>query len=328
VTVKFLDVGQGDATLIVDHASRKALLIDCPAGHEDVVEKALDRYRAELDVAIISHFDNDHSAGVVTLLETRSCRNLVTRVNVGRRTPTDEAQHRRIYARHKRGLLGIESPRRGDTGGVGGLSGRIRWRVLSPDSSTDFSAYTARSRNRASLVLRVEIKPVDDDGITRRLMIAGDADGTVWRRLISTGDDLTCYALLWPHHGARPGTSRKPLATELIATCAPEIVIVSAGSRNTYGHPAQSTLDAVRESRARLACTQVTQRCHSLADTPRLSCGGSVELHIDRSGGVEVAPSLDVHMKVIHGWDRPQCTTVGPALSSTESATGRTGGRH
>src|SRR5262245_12921234 len=136
VSISFLDVGQGDATLVVDHPSRRAMLIDCPAGKEDVVEQALDRHGAELEVAVITHFDDDHSGGVVTLLETRFCPKLLTRVNVGRRSPTDEAQHRRIYARTRRGLSFI-APKRRDAGVFDGSLGCVRWWGVWSGSESD-----------------------------------------------------------------------------------------------------------------------------------------------------------------------------------------------
>ena len=318
VTINFLDVGQGAATLIVDHASRKALLIDCPAGREDVVEGVLDRYSAELDVAMITHFDEDHLAGVVTLIETRSCRQLVTRVNVGYRTETDLAQHRRVLARVKRGL-NFEAPRRHDGGFLGDSPGRVRWRVLSPDAVTDLTAYSAESRNRVSLVLRLEVRPLNSASPAHHFVVAGDADGPVWRRLLAYGDDLSCYALLWPHHGGKLGTMRSPLRRDLLAACNPKIVVVSAGSRNGHRHPAQSTLEAIRESRARLMCTEVTERCHSLAMVDRgLACSGNVELQIDASGGVHITPSVVEHRRVINAWDRPQCATQSFKIFSSE----------
>src|SRR5262245_61577768 len=234
VSISFLDVGQGDATLVVDHPSRRAMLIDCPAGKEDVVEQALDRHGAELEVAVITHFDDDHSGGVVTLLETRFCQKLLTRVNVGRRSPTDEAQHRRIYARTRRGLS-FTAPKRHDTGVLDGSLGRVRWRVLSPDDETDLAAYSARSRNRASLVLRLEVRSLDRLGVARYFLVAGDADGFVWHRLLSSEDDLACFALLWPHHGASLG---RKLGRQLVEACGPDLIVVSAGSRNGYKHPA------------------------------------------------------------------------------------------
>ncbi len=316
VTVNFLDVGQGAATVIVDHAIGKALLIDCPGGKESAVEAALDRYRAELDVAMITHFDDDHSAGVVTLIHNRPCRQLVTRVNVGYRTQTDIAQHRQIMARLKRGLLTLEQPRRDDLGFLGNSAERVGWKVLSPDAVTDLAAYAAGSRNRVSLVLRLEIIP-GKSSPSRHFVIAGDADGPVWRRLLANKEDLSCFALLWPHHGGQLGRPRSRLRHDVLRACAPRVAIISVGHRNGHRHPAQSTLDAVRESGARLMCTEVTERCHTLVRTSETyMCSGDVEIGIDADGTMAVTPSVDAHMRVIEGWDRPQCMVRGQLSSS------------
>ncbi|MFI7283483.1 ComEC/Rec2 family competence protein [Micromonospora chersina] len=308
VTISFLDVGQGAATVIVDHATGKALLIDCPAGREDAVEAALDRHGADLDIAMITHFDDDHSAGVITLIETRPCRQLVTRVNVGYRTPTDISQHRRILAKVNRRAFGFNQHRRNDIGFLGHSSGRVTWQVLAPDAITELEAYSAGSRNRASLVLRLQVRSSSVGGATRHFIFAGDADAPVWRRLMQYGDDLSCDALLWPHHGGNLGSAQSPLRQRLLAACKPGVVVVSAGSRNGHGHPAQPTLDAVRDSGARLMCTEVTTRCHSLAGTGgALPCTGDIEMRIDATGEIDVSPSAGRHLRVISRWDQPQC---------------------
>ena len=262
---------------------------------------------------MITHFDEDHSAGVVTLLESRPCGGLMFRVNVGRRTPTDMAQHRRILARKKRGL---NCP--GAVCGAGySLSddsdSRVHWMVLSPTLETELSAYASNSRNRASLVLRIEIRPAETSGHTRYVLVAGDADAFVWRDLLSRAD-LACDVLLWPHHGGVIGSAVSSIASQVLQACAAELVVISAGSRNSYGHPAMATLSAIRNSSARLICTEVTRRCDSLSATnAEQPCGGDIVFVVTPSGETRVTPSEQDHGTVVAGWDRPQCLP-GPGL--------------
>ena len=73
LSVTFLDVGQGDG--IVLHSSDKAVLVDCGSSQQKTVgEKTLVPYLksqgvAHLDLAVMTHGDQDHINGIRYLLE-------------------------------------------------------------------------------------------------------------------------------------------------------------------------------------------------------------------------------------------------------------------
>ena len=70
VTVACVDVGQGDATVAVDHLSGKAVLVDCRGGHHQIVVDELERLGfSELCDAIVTHTQLDHFGGVLDVLE-------------------------------------------------------------------------------------------------------------------------------------------------------------------------------------------------------------------------------------------------------------------
>lgn len=317
--VLFLNVGQGDATLIVDRQTRAALLVDCPAGHEGTVEQALDRHGAWLDTAVISHFDSDHSAGLVTLLQTRSCREVLF-VQDPKPTATIRAQYRDLLAACSRGLT-TTTVRRGDSGSLGSL----RWHVLSPRGRTVLSASAARNRNRASIVLRVVVTPQPGPaGVQRTVLLAGDADASVWQNLLDDGDDLSCDLLLWPHHGAEmgPGSTARSLPARVLQAASPRAVLVSVGSRNSYRHPAAAVIEASAASGGRVMCSQVTPRCEAVtaADT---ACAGTTTALIDPRGRLVITPHVRVHGTVIDGWSTPMCRQAGGPSPTTRSRSAR-----
>ena len=70
VTVRFVDVGQGDCTVAVDHGTGDALLIDCPKGGAKTAITALrDLGVDRLAVAIITHWHADHYGDVLTVAD-------------------------------------------------------------------------------------------------------------------------------------------------------------------------------------------------------------------------------------------------------------------
>lgn len=80
----FIDVGQGDSTLIITE-SNKTILIDgggSESSDYDVGEKVLvpyllDRNISKIDYMIFSHFDSDHCKGLFTVIEKLKVKNAV-----------------------------------------------------------------------------------------------------------------------------------------------------------------------------------------------------------------------------------------------------------
>ena len=74
--VYFIDVGQGDSTFIVT-PNNKTILIDgggsvnssFDVGKNTLLPYILDRGFSKIDFVIVSHFDQDHVGGLITILE-------------------------------------------------------------------------------------------------------------------------------------------------------------------------------------------------------------------------------------------------------------------
>nr|MDT0667801.1 competence protein ComEC [Micromonospora sp. DSM 115978] len=109
--------------------------------------------------------------------------------------------------------------------GVGerGEAGAVRWEVLGPVSVT-----ATTEPNDASLVLRAEV-----GGLS--VLLTGDAELPAQRQLAG-GPGLDVDVLKVPHHGS---ADQDPM---LLAATGAAVALVSAGTGNTYGHPAPETL--------------------------------------------------------------------------------------
>jgi competence protein ComEC len=91
------------------------------------------------------------------------------------------------------------------------------------------------SSNAMSCVLHVV-------GAQHSALLAGDIDATQETRLALAQPDLRATVLLAPHHGSN--TSSSPV---LLNTLRPRWVLVQAGYRNPYQHPAPAVLDRYRQ---------------------------------------------------------------------------------
>ncbi|MCB1700053.1 MAG: DNA internalization-related competence protein ComEC/Rec2 [Halioglobus sp.] len=212
-SVTVLDVGQGTAVIV--RAGDHTLVYDTgggdPAGANMATSVLLPWLRksgvAEIDTLIISHPDNDHSAGANTLLAAM-----------------DTTQ---VYYGGSRQALSRGSPC--TAGKAWRWPGGQRFQFLSPAGAG------GRSRNDDSCVLRIETGG-------HRLLLPGDVESGRERELVRYwGESLASDWLLVAHHGSRTSSSHA-----LLKTVRPAIAVVSSGYANRFGHPHPDVVGRLR----------------------------------------------------------------------------------
>nr|WP_246351538.1 DNA internalization-related competence protein ComEC/Rec2 [Deinobacterium chartae] len=222
----FLDVGQGDSTLL--RLGERAVLIDgggTPRGDYDVGERTvIPALRAlgvlDLEVVVATHADADHIEGLVSVLRRVPVRELW----IGHRKPGDPLLEALLTAARERGVR-VREVRRGDVLELPGA----RLEVLAP-----WEPFRAQD-NANSVALRLEAGPF-------RAAFLGDTP-TPLEEALGLGElDLLKVA----HHGSRHSTSEK-----LLQETRPRMAVISVG-RNGYGHPAPDVI-----ARLEAAGTQV-----------------------------------------------------------------------
>src|SRR3989344_2999512 len=96
-----------------------------------------------------------------------------------------------------------------------------------------------------NVVVRLSYGKVD-------FLLMGDGEKGEELKLVQAGDNLESEVLKVGHHGSK--TSSNPLFLEKVN---PEYALISAGVKNRYGHPAQSTLDNLLAAGAKILRTDV-----------------------------------------------------------------------
>ena len=239
--VVFLDVGQGDATLVSTPGGR-AVLIDAGLRSPYVDEGArtvlphLERYGVgRLDVLVLTHADADHVGGAAAVLRTVPVGRLVVNGADGESELWQE-----VLAVADSAGVPVQSVGAGDTLAV---DPAVRLRVLGP--SADAASGPAESSNDASVVLRLE------HGRTRWLL-TGDAEAAGERALVDRyPDHLGADVVKVGHHGSR--TSSTP---DLVAAAGrPAFAVVSVAARNRYGLPDEEPLGRWTATGARVLLT-------------------------------------------------------------------------
>lgn len=313
----FLDVGQGDCTLVIDSESRNAILIDCPAGRADQVLEFANQESISIHTAIVTHWDLDHYGGIARVAAAMPPMRVV--YNHDTLFPDGSRPSHGIRTTLLQFLNLDRSRTRLDSAceGAEGIIGKVRWTMLAPDHRELTEAYARRQRNVASAVVALEIE-------TTRVLIGGDAVGATWDRLVTDGVSLQAQILRWPHHGADlHGDPGGTIRDQVLQAVRPERLIISAGATNRYGHPSANTIRAA-SSVAGVMCTQVTAGCFGFTDrSQRIStqaqqemssispryCAGSIQA-IVTSSGFTMAPQCGDHQTRVDQWPVPLCKTV------------------
>lgn len=216
LTVSVLDVEQGLSTAF--YADGHALLVDCGgSGREDAGDTAADYLQSlglsRLDTLVLTHFHADHAGGVPQLLERLEVGTLV----LPDVTPEEPLRREIEAAAQAAGaaLLWVSENTDLTLGGA-------RLRIYGP--------LGAGSANEEGLSVLCTSGDFD-------VLITGDMDGTIERRLVKYGDLPDIEVLVAGHHGSKYATSE-----DLLRAVRPEYAVISVGY-NRYGHPAPEALE-------------------------------------------------------------------------------------
>jgi len=231
--VSFLNVGQGDAILVVSPTGEQ-ILID--GGPDRSVLRELPRrigpLDRSLDLVIATHPDKDHIAGLADVFDRYDIDAFLD-PNVANDTSYAQAL---TYAASTEEGIEMVVARRGMRVHIGGGA---YLDVLFPDR--DVASIEA---NTGSIVTRLVYRETS-------FMLTGDAPSAIEEWLVELdGSSLASDVLKAGHHGSRTSTSE-----EWMAAVAPRFVVISAGEGNSYGHPHAEVVGRIQESGAQLLST-------------------------------------------------------------------------
>lgn len=221
LTVTFLDVGQGDATLI-EGPSGIQVLIDGGKGKKILSElgQVLPFYDHSIDVVIATHPDQDHIEGLIGVEERYK-----TLVFIEPNLLTDKPFQTTLQEEvNKMGVQELVAY----TGQSIALGNGATLSILFPD--LDVSNWQDITNN-ASIVALLRYGKTS-------MLFTGDSPIAIENRLIKElGNRLDIDVLKVGHHGSR--TSSGP---EFLSFTTPTLAIISAGKNNSYGHPHSEVL--------------------------------------------------------------------------------------
>ncbi|MDP4603754.1 MAG: DNA internalization-related competence protein ComEC/Rec2 [Solirubrobacteraceae bacterium] len=220
--LSFLDVGQGDATLV--QSGGHAVLVDSGPPGGGVVERLREEGIEELDLLVATHAQADHLGAADEILEEIP----VAAVLDGRDGVVEPEGSAMAESAARKGVP-LVAPSAGDAINLGSL----KLEIVSPDGNAR-SAREADPNQRAIVIL------ASVAGL--RLLLTADAESDVLAPLQLPMIDV----LKVSHHGSSDdGLPR------LLERLRPQVAVIEVGARNSYGHPTAETISALREAGVR-----------------------------------------------------------------------------
>ncbi len=218
--VHFIDVGQGDSTLIEKNGH--FMLID--AGERDQSETVVSYLEKQgvktLDYVIGTHPHSDHIGGLEAVIRKFG----VQKVFLPEKEHTTKVYERLLDAIADKDLK-ITVPKPGDTYSLGDAS----FQIIAP--MRDYGD----NLNNWSIGLRLVYGE-------NSFVLCGDAEKAAEEDMEASGFPLKADVLKLSHHGS--STSSFP---DFMNMADPEYAVISCGKNNDYGHPHKEILDMLKK---------------------------------------------------------------------------------
>lgn len=221
-SVHFIDVGQGDCELILDHG--KALLIDAGEADEaDTVISYLRRQKVEtIDYLVATHPHSDHIGALPAVIRAFAVKNVILPRLSQENTPTTYYYEQLLTAVKNSGARVIAAKP-----GAAYALGEGKFTVLAPMKQDE-------ELNNMSVVLRLTY-------LEKGFLFTGDAEAPVEEQLLASHADLSCDVLKLGHHGSATSNT-EPFLT----AASPQYAVAECGYQNSYGHPHRETVALCR----------------------------------------------------------------------------------
>ena len=223
--IYFIDVGQGDSTLIVTPKNKK-ILIDGGEGKTNVLfQYLLDRRINKIDYIIISHFDSDHCNGLIEIIEKMRVENIVMS-----KQSKESEEYKKILEIIKQKNIKVNSVKAEDKIII---EKNLYIKILNPTEKFEF-----QDLNNNAIVAKLVYKNFS-------ILFTGDIEKAEENLAKKYKNELKSTILKVAHHGSKTSTSE-----EFLKYVEPQIALIGVGENNKFGHPNQITIEKLKNIRS------------------------------------------------------------------------------
>jgi competence protein ComEC len=215
VKITFLDVGQGDSS-VIELPDKKTMVIDTGKTGRETASFLKYRGKKTVDALIVSHSHPDHTGGVDYILKNFKVKEIWHNGKLILPETFASIKHRAFN--------------RGDM--IEGTKYSIYIFHPYPEFYSMYGNEYAGANND-SLMLKLQ-------GCNASFLFTGDVEEEAQKDILYLGKWLESDVIKVPHHGGRT-SSYKPF----FEAVSPDVAVISAGRDNTFGHPHKETLDVL-----------------------------------------------------------------------------------
>lgn len=240
LTVSYIDVGQGDATLI--ECGDDVMLIDAGLYKESraVTSYIKERGIKSLDYCVATHPHADHIGGMSEVIYSFDVETLVYPL-----CDADSSSMNYVLDACDEKGVSYLNPQPSDTFTLGDATVT----VIFPERDAVYD-----NLNNYSLVLKLEYENVS-------FLFTGDAEAKVEKNLVKSGYDLRADVLKCGHHGSSTSSTEA-----FLDAVNPAAAVISCGQDNEYGHPHSETLEALEDRGIEIYRTDLSSTVVALTD--------------------------------------------------------------
>jgi competence protein ComEC len=220
--VYFLDVGQGDAIFIVTPSGKQILVDGGPA--PSVILTQLARHTPfwdrSVDLVVATQPDADHLAGLVAVMDRYTVGAVLAQEWPDRARDATVSRWSQLIAERRPARIPPQA------GTQFQIEPGVEMTLLHPDADAPVSL----KGNDASLVTWLTFGSVS-------FLLTADVEAAGEAALIRSGRLQSCTVLKAAHHGSKTSTLQ-----EFLALTDPQVVVISVGAGNPFGHPSPEVL--------------------------------------------------------------------------------------
>ena len=258
VTIKFIDVGQGEAILIA--LPEKTMLIDAgPTGSAPKIAQVLQELgRNKIDYLVATHPDEDHIGGMADVISSTQ----IGTIYAPNKT-NNTATYRKFLTAIQNNNLQITLA---EAGTIIDQTDAYKLEILWPTKDANFP-----DTNDYSIIIKLTVG-------NKTFLFTGDAPTNA----ILNSNPGHIDVLKLSHHGSRTGTTEV-----LIHKLSPTYAVLSYAVDNSYGHPMQSVLNALHKHSVEVWGTGAN-------GTITITCDGTnIDISGEKPGTVVASTSQD-----------------------------------
>ena len=233
-SVHFIDVGQGDACLVIT-PNKKAILLDTgvksdysdyDAGKQIIVPYLRHYGIKKINLMVLSHGHNDHAGGAASIAKQIPVRELWL--------PNEEASssvERLLAVAKDSNKLTMDDKQ---TAIIDGVEVKVIY-------AADLGYLPKKKNNETSAVVKVSYA-------NKSFLFTGDATQEIEQKITTLLDKIDVLKV--SHHGAKSSSDEA-----FIKKIKPDIAVISVAANNVYGHPALKTLKTLYKNGSKVART-------------------------------------------------------------------------